>query len=185
MKKPTIKLEEQALKELEKRLTKIKSGLPGAKVAAGSHVTVKVVKSQARFKRTRQPDGNDTGHGEFFLMLEVTAPLVDVYLPLSIASGKKPVGFIYHIEGTGEGSIYTTDISCSGEGVTKITLGTIVYAKIPATKTARFRISVKVMGKFSKEYRVVINRINYKLDPQDARYQRYEEDISSETVKFL
>lgn len=184
MKKPPIKLEEKALKELEKRLTKLKSKLPPDK-AKDQHIEVKVEKSQARFKRIRRTDGEDIAAGEFFLLLNITALDVPVYIPISIASGKKPVGFIYHIEGTGEGQIDTTDISGRGEGVTKITLGTLLYAKVPAGKTADFRISVHIIGNFSKEYKIVINRINYKLDPQDARYQRYDEEISSETVKFL
>jgi len=185
MKKSPSKLETQALKELEARLDKLKAELSGKGADQTHNIEVEVEKSQARFKHIRKPDDEDIAQGEFFLLLNITAIGVPVYIPISIASGKKPVGFIYHIEGTGEGMIDTTDITCRGEGVTKITLGTLLYAKIPAGKTANFRISVHIIGGFSKEYKIVINRINYKLDPQDARYKRYEEPINSESVKFL
>jgi hypothetical protein len=154
-------------------------------VSGDAFITVKVQKSQSRFKRIKNPGEKDTGQGDFFLLLDITATNEAVYIPLSIASGKKIVGFIYHIEGTGEGTIYTTDISCSGDGVTKITLGTLLYAKIPAGHTASFRLSIKIMGKTSKEYRVAINQISYKLDPSDARYKKLDTDISTKSVKFI
>jgi hypothetical protein len=154
-------------------------------VSGDASITVKVQKSQSRFKRIRHPGERDTGQGDFFLLLDITATNQAVYIPISIASGKKIVGFIYHIEGTGAGTIDTTDISCSGDGVTKITLGTLFYAKIPAGKTASFRLFVQIAGSTSKEYRVVINQINYKLDPSDARYKKLVTDIGSKSLKFL
>lgn len=187
MKDSPMKLEEQAIDELQKRLTEMQSKFK-KKQTAGSgdpFINVKVQKSQARFRRIKDSEGKDIGQGEFFLLLDITAPKETIYIPISVASGKKAVGFIYHIEGTAEGTIQTTDISCKGEGITKITLGTLLYAKIPALKTASFRVFIEMRGKTSKEYKVAINRINYKLDPSDARYQRLDLEIGTESVKFL
>lgn len=187
MKDSPITLEEQAIDELQKRLTDMRSKFL-KKPEAGSgddFIVVKVQKSQSRFRRIKVPGEDDIGHGEFFLLLDITAAKETVYIPISVASGKKAVGFIYHIEGTAAGEIYTTDISCTGEEITKITLGTLLYAKIPALKTASFRIYIQMRGKTSKEYKIAINRINYKLDPSDARYKRLDMEIGTESVKFL
>lgn len=146
---------------------------------------VKVEKTQARFKRIKVPREKDIGHGEFFLLLDITALKDYVYIPISIASGKKATGFIYQIEGTAEGKILTTDLTCRGEGVTKITLGTLLYAKIPTGTAASFRMLIEIRGGISKEYKIVINRINYKLNPSDARYKRLDVEIGTKGVKFL
>jgi hypothetical protein len=146
-------------------------------------LVVRLEKKQERFKRIRLP-GPDQGVGEFFLLLTITALKEDVYIPLSIASGKKPTGFVYQIEGTGQGTISTTDISASGDGVTQITLGTLLYAKIPRGKTATFRILVEMKGIAGKSYAVVINQISYKHAPTDARYQKFLTDIRTDTLKF-
>lgn len=145
---------------------------------------VQVQKKQARFKRVRESKGPDSGIGEFFLLLQVTALKNDVYIPLSIASGKKPTGFVYQIEGTKEGTISTTSISCTGAGVTQITLGTILYCKIPAGKTAIFRILIEMRGKAGSEYSVTITRIHYKHDPSVARYEKFSETISGQRLRF-
>ncbi len=151
---------------------------------ADRSITVRVAKSQARFKRIRDPHGPDRGTGEFFLLVDVMAPQETVYIPVSIASGKKPTGFVYQIEGTAAGEIVTTDISCSGAGVTQVTSGTILYAKIPKGKTASFRILVEMRGKVGKEYAIIIDRINYKFDPSAARYERFLQETKSKTLKF-
>lgn len=186
MKTPTKKLEEQAIEELQKRLAEMKSKFAkGTKFTnSDSSIAVKVQKAQSRFKKIQGLEGEDAGNGVFFLLLDVTASTEDVYIPLSIASGKKVVGFIYHIEGTAAGEINTTDISCRGDGITKITLGTLLYAKIPVGMTASFRISIDIKGQTGKEYKVAINQINYKLDPGDARYKKLDVEIETETVKF-
>ncbi len=145
---------------------------------------VRVQKKQARFRRVRESKGPDSGIGEFFLLLDVTAENADVYIPLSIASGKKPTGFVYQIEGTKEGTISTTSISCSGTGVTQITLGTILYCKIPAGKTASFRILIEMRGKAGSEYTVAITRIHYKHDPSTARYEKFEKTIPGQRLRF-
>ncbi len=162
----------------------MKNSSSPSKVTGDEFLQFKLQKSQARFERIRRPNEPDLGHGEFFLLLDITAREKTLYLPISIASGKKSTGFIYQIEGTAEGTISTTDISCRGEGVAKVTLGTLLYAKIPAGKTASFRILIEMRGGVGKEYKIVINRINYKFSPSDARYIRFDTEISSKTVKF-
>jgi hypothetical protein len=150
---------------------------------ADTPLQVTIQKSQARFKKIQEPGVRNAGVGEFFLLVDITALSKDLYIPLSIASGKKPAGFVYQIEGTSEASLSTTDISCSGKGVTQITLGTILYCKIPAGKTATFRLLIQVRGKTGGEYRIVINRINYKFAPTDARYEKYTDELSTKMLK--
>jgi hypothetical protein len=145
---------------------------------------VKVQKTQARFKKLKDPKQPRLGIGEFFLLIDITALQKDIYIPFSIASGKKPTGFIYQIEGTGQGDIATTHISWTGVGVTQITLGTIVYCKIPAGKIATFRILIEMRGKTPEEYRIVINQINFKHTPTDARYKKLSQDIGTKSLKF-
>lgn len=184
MKNSSLELKVQALNELQKRVEKLQS--KSKKVDIGDDfISIKVEKSQATFKRIKVSGERDIGHGEFFLLLNITALKEDVYIPLSIASGKKTTGFMYHIEGTAEGDIYTTTLTGRGKGITKITLGTLLYTKIPAGKTAEFRMLIEVRGSTSKEFKVVINRANYKLDPTDARYKRLDVEIDSKLLKFL
>ncbi len=153
-------------------------------MATNASIQVRVQKRQARFKRIRLPKVSDVGVGEFFLLIDITATQEDVYIPLSIASGKKPTGFVYQIEGTAEGQISSTDISCGGKSITDITLGTLRYCKIPKGMTATFRILIEVKGKIGKEYTIVINRIHYKHDPSDARYVKFLEEIRTTVLKF-
>ena len=172
----------EAMKNSTSALGKQHSTAQQARPSAS--IEIRVQKRQARFKRIRNPQGSDAGVGEFFFLIEITAISQVVYIPLSVASGKKPTGFVYQIEGTGEGTIATTDISCSGDKVTQVLLGTIAYCKIPAGKTATFRLLIEMRGEVGKEYSIVINRIHYKLDPSDARYKRFEEAIRGSTLKF-
>lgn len=145
---------------------------------------VRVQKSQARFKRIRNAHGPDTGIGEFFLLVDVTAQTEDIYIPTSISSSKKPTGFVYHIEGTAEGLISRASVSAKGAGVTQLTVGTIVYTKIPKGKTGTFRILIEIRGAVRKSYKIVINRINYRHHPRDARYERRDEELHSKTLMF-
>ena len=148
------------------------------------YLVVDVRDTKESFRRTRVPDGPDPIVGKFSFVIDIAAVAGDVYLPVSIASGKKPTGFVYQIEGTVRGFISTTDISCTGEGITQITLGTIVYCKIPKGMTATFRIRVEMKGQVGKSYRIVIRQIQYKRDPGDARYQRSPQDIRTKMLKF-
>lgn len=174
------------LKELTSQLKTLQTDLAIANKAEGinSYIDVKLKETQARFKKVVVKDTDDKASGEFFMKIDITAKTADIFIPISIASGKKPTGFIYQIEGTAEGSIATTDIKCWGEGVTNVTLGTLLYAKIPKGTTASFRIQATIRGKFGKTYKIVINRINYKLAISDARYQQYLKPIVSDSVKF-
>jgi hypothetical protein len=158
--------------------------MPAAKpVITEPAISVRIRKTNAHFRRMRE-GGVEFGAGKFFLLIDITAIKEDIFIPISIASGKKPTGFIYEIVGTKAGMISTTDISCEGKEISQITLGTILYCKIPATKTGTFRIIVETRGKIGGVYNIVINRINFKHDPSDARYGKFVEDLSSESVKF-
>ena len=147
-------------------------------------IEVKRQKNQARFERIKRKGEVDKAVGHYFISLDITAKKQVVYIPLSIASGKKPTGFGYQIEGTGEGEIAQADVECRGEGVTQVTLGTVVYAKVPAQKVGTFRITVTIRGRLGKTYKLILYRINYKLSVTDARYQQYLKQMDSEQVKF-
>lgn len=150
----------------------------------GSHIYLEVKESRAHFQKKHDAEGKSVGHGQFFLIITAIALQGEVYIPTTIASGKKPTGFVYQIEGTAEGRIDTTEITCKGEGVSQVTLGTLVYTKIPQGKTAAFRIVIDMQGKLNKVYSVVINRINYKLAPSDARYKKLDVAIASKPLEF-
>ena len=169
-------------KVMKKTTAKTKKSTTSETVAEA--LNVRIQKSQTRFKRVRNPEGPDIGIGNFFLLIDITASLEDIYIPLSIASGKKTTGFVYQIEGTAQGSISTTDISCSGKGVTQVTLGTILYAKIPKGMTATFRIVIEIRGRMNNSYAIGINRIHYKYNPSDARYEKYLKEIRSTNLKL-
>jgi hypothetical protein len=148
------------------------------------YIEVKVKKKQARFQRIKQKGVEDKAVGKFYLEIDITAKQQTIFVPLSVASGKKVAGFMYQIEGTAEGQIDTTDIKTRGDGVEQVTIGTLLYAKIPAGKTASFQIQATIRGKFGKVYKIVFTRLNYKLNLTDARYQQYLKEIPSESVKF-
>lgn len=156
--------------------------MPNAPVNPFIRVRVRSIKESAR--KIPVPEKPDPVLGKFWFDVDVSAGPRDVYVPLSVASGKKPTGFVYQIEGTTEGTISTTDISCEGDGITQVTLGTLLYAKIPALMTASFRIRIEMRGRLGKSYRVVLRQINFKLDPGDARYQKLPQDISGKMLKF-
>lgn len=185
MEKPAAE-KKRLLKEANAELKKLQAQLVVAKKAEGidDYITPKVKKSQARYEVTRKNGEPDKGVGKFFLQINITAKKETVYIPLSIASGKKVAGFMYLIEGTGEGLITTAEVDSRGEGVTQVTIGTLLFAKIPPGVTSEFRIQATVRGKKGKTYTITINRINYKLDLTDARYQQYLKQIVSDSVKF-
>lgn len=147
-----------------------------------ANISVKVKKKQARAERIRLDDAKDKVLAKFYIELDITAKQENVFIPLSIASGKKTAGFMYQIEGTAPGSIATANITVRGEGVTQVTVGTLLYAKIPAGKTATFQIHAVVRGFFSKAYKIVFTRLNYKLQLTDTRYQQYLKEIHSEST---
>ncbi len=149
-----------------------------------TYLRVDVKETEESSRRIKVLNGRDPVTGKFWFTINITAVSKDVYIPLSIASGKKPTGFVYQIEGTVQGFIVTTDISSKGEGITQITLGTIVYCKIPAGKTATFRIRVEIRGELGKSYRVAMRQIHFKLDPGDARYLKSPQDLHTKMLKF-
>ncbi len=147
-----------------------------------AYIEVEVKKKQARGERIKLEDAQDKLIGKFYLELDISAKQQDVFIPLSIASGKKTAGFMYQIEGTAPGSIATADIKVRGEGVTQVTVGTLLFAKILAGKTATFQIHAIVRGTYGKVYKIVFTRLNYKLNLSDARYQQYLKEIHSESI---
>ncbi len=174
------------LKDLTGQLQKLQDELTVANKVEGKddYISVKVKKDQARFERVKVEGSKDKSFGDFLLVIEITSKKADVLIPLSISSSQKPTGFMYFIEGTGEGSVSKADVTVRGDGITLVTVGTLVYAKIPATKIATFRILATIRGKAGKTYKITINRINYKLTLTDARYQQYLKPITSDSVKF-
>ncbi len=147
-------------------------------------VAIRVTKSSKHFKRIKNPDGPDTALGSFFLSISITAVADIVYLPLSVASGKKPAGFVYQIEGTKEAEIGSASVSSRGTKVTEVTVGTLRYAKIPKGATATFSVLIEMKGLMQNSYSITITRINYKHSPNDTRYTRYEKEITSGVLKM-
>jgi len=184
--KQTTADNKKLLKELNAELKKLQLQLAEANKVEGKdpYVGVKVGKSQARFERIKQKGVEDKAVGKFYIEIDITAKEADVYVPLSVASGKKVAGFMYQIEGTAEGSIVTTSIKVRGEGLSQITVGTLLYAKVPALKTGSFQIQAEIRGSFGKTYKIVFTRLNYKLQIADTRYQQYLKAIPSKSVKF-
>lgn len=185
MAKSTSQPKEQLIKSLQSQVKKLQSQLSEISTPGiDQYIHIKVLKIQERFERIKNPKGSDQGIGRFFLSLDITAKKQAVYIPVSIASGKKATGFIYQIEGTAIGSISRAEATARGERITQVTLGTILYCKIPAGKKSTFRIQIEIKGKVGKSYRIVINRINYKLDPSDARYKRFDKEINTNFLRF-
>ncbi|MBY0309798.1 hypothetical protein K2Q16_01495 [Patescibacteria group bacterium] len=185
MEKPAA-VKKRLLKEANDQLKKLRAQMVVAKKAEGidDYITVKLKKSTARYDVTRKRGEPDKGAGKFFLQINIITKKEAVFIPLSIASGKTVTGFMYQIEGTGEGLITTAEVDCRGEGVTQVTIGTLLFAKLPPGATGEFRIQVTTRGQKGKTYKVTINRINYKLTIADARYQQYIKPIVSDQVKF-
>ncbi len=184
--KKTDATNKKILKGLNAEVKILQAKLVQAKKMEGKddYINVKVQKNQARFKRIKQKGVEDKAVGNFYIEIDITAKKEPVFVPLSVASGKKTAGFMYQIEGTGEGSIVTTDTKVRGEGVSQVTVGTLLYAKIPTGKTASFQIQTTIKGSFGKTYKIVFTRLNYKLQIADARYQQYLKEIPSKSVKF-
>lgn len=172
------------LRELNAQIKVLQEKLAQANKLEGedAYIDVKVKKNQSRFRGTKPNNHDDSVVGSFFMRVDVTAKQGDVCIPLSVASGKRTAGFMYQIEGTAEGSVATADITVRGEGVLRVTVGTIHYAKIGVGQTASFEIRATVRGKYGKSYKLVFTRLNYKLSVADARYQQYLKELHSEKV---
>lgn len=176
--------DKKRIKSLDAEVKVLEEKLVLAKKLEGkdAYIGVKVKKKQARGERIKLDNERDKVLAKFYLEIEITAKQEMVYIPLSIASGKKVAGFMYQIEGTAPGTIATTDIKVRGEGVTQVTVGTLLYAKIPAGKTASIQIHATIRGLFGNAYKIVFTRLNYKLSLNDARYQQYLKEIHSESI---
>ncbi len=178
--------DKKILKALNTELTSLKEKLAHARKLEGkdTYIEVRAKKNQARFERIRQKGMGDTGVGKFYIQIDITAKQENVFVPISIATGKKTAGFMYQIEGTAPGSIATADIKTRGEGVSQVTVGTLLYAKIPTGKTASFEVRATVRGKIGKVYKMVFTRLNYKLQLTEVRYHQYLKEIPTESAIF-
>lgn len=176
--------DKKRVKELSAKLKALQGKLTEVQKLEGkdAYVDVKVKKNQAHAERIKQNDAKDKVLGKFYLEVDVTAKSEPVFIPLSIASGKKVAGFMYQIEGTAQGSIASAEVRVRGLGVSQVTVGTLLYAKVPAGKTASFQIRASIRGTYGKKYKIVFTRLNYKLRLSDARYQQYLKEIHSESV---
>lgn len=178
--------DKKRLKELHTKINELTSKLEVAQKLEGKdeYIAVKVRKNQARFERVKKEGAKDRALGNFYLEIDITAKQGDVFVPVSMASGKKTAGFMYQIEGEASGSIVTANITPRGKGVSQVTVGTLLFAKIPASTTASFEVRATIQGSFGKAYKIVITRLNYKLNLSEVRYQQYLKEIDSKEVVF-
>lgn len=178
--------DKKQLKDLNTQIKTLQGKLVQAKKLEGHdpYLEVRVEKSQAHYEEVKQKNGEKKVVAKFFMAIEVTAEQTEVFIPLSIASGKRVAGFMYQIEGTAEGMIETAEVAVRGKGVSQVTVGTLLYAKIPAGVTASFKVLARVKGRPGKVYKIIITRLNYKLAVADARYQQYLKAIPSDSVKL-
>jgi len=148
------------------------------------HIDVRLENNLTNFTRVRIEEGPDKGFGEFNFSIFITAKTETIYVPLSIASGIRTAGFMYQIEGTDAGAIKTASVEGRGNGITQVSIGTLLYAKIPAGTTAECRIDAHIKGRVGQTYKMVVTRINYKLNLSDVRYQQYLKPLETKTLKF-
>ncbi len=176
----------KVLQKLKAELKVLQEALAAAHKREGKdpYIEVKVAKNQGRFQKIEQNGVADKTLGKFFLEIVITAKQETVYVPISAASGKKTAGFMYQIEGTAAGSIVGTEIKVRGEGVSQVTLGTLIFAKVPGGSSARFQIQATIKGDAGKAYKIVITRINYKLELSEVRYEQYLKEIHSDSIKL-
>lgn len=176
-----LNLNEQ-LKSLQAQLAEIN----GTKISTTTPpVGVSLKKSTGSFKKLNNEDGSDdSGEGKYMLQIAVAAGSDDLYIPVSIATGRKSNGLIYQVEGS-ERAESTATVSCSGENSVVVTSGSLSYCKVPKGMTVSFKVLVSVVGELKEEYRVVLGHINYKLNPSDLRYKKFLlKDIRTKLLKF-
>lgn len=178
--------EKKRIKELNTQIKSLETKLVQAKKVEGidPYIEVKVKKNQSRFERVKKKGVPDRALGHFFMRIEIEAEQADIFIPLSIATGKKVAGMMYQIEGTDTASPVVASLEVRGEGVKQVTLGTLVFAKVPKGKVGEFEVRATIQGSFGKTYTLVFTRLNYKLLLTDARYQQYLKEIRSKSVKF-
>ncbi len=178
--------ERTALSGMKTQLKNLERDLLEAKKREGidEYLSVRLAGTKFRFTRTSVEDGPDKAVGEFRIILELTTKRAPVSIPLSIASGKTVAGFMYQIEGTGESSIASASVSLRTRGLMQTSIGTLRYVTLPAGKKSELELTVTVRGKVGRQYQIVLNRINYKLNPADPRYQQYLKPLASKSLKF-
>ncbi len=178
--------EKKQLKTLADQVKVLEKELVVAKRKEGidQYVTIKQKKQKTSFVRVKVETGPDRATGTFVIEIAITAKSVPVFVPLTIASGKTTSGFMYHIDGTSESAIGRAGVSVSGEGVKRITIGSLDYAELPPTVTGLFQLEVVIKGRVGQTYQVVINRINYKLALTDTRYQQYLKPLPSKHLRL-
>lgn len=186
MKKQIIVTKEQRIKDLSEQAKKLQAQLTKMNKTPNTVLPIQVslLKTDAHFYTLQgKVQSDDVGIGKYNLYIDIVAGMDALYIPISIASGRKSAGFIYQIEGTAGGTS-TATIKYKGDGITTVTSGAILYCKIPSGTTATFRIFAQVTGARRKAYKIVVSRINYKLNPNDLRYKRFLTEISTDVLKF-
>jgi hypothetical protein len=143
---------------------------------------VRVEEMHAAYTRSPQSK-RESGVGKYALHLSITATKETLYIPGSIGSGRVSTGFVYQVEGTTSAK-GTGKVSYNGDGVATVSLGSISYWKIPAGKTAHVKAYIEVTGPLNHDYKVVISRINYKLNTNDSRYTRVLVEIGTKILRF-
>lgn len=150
-------------------------------------LSIRIIRSQSHYYETklpRQEEYRGKGLGVYFLLFEVIAGLDAIYIPLSIATGRKSAGFLYVTEGDGKGVPSVALVSEGGEGVTTVSSGSIVYVKIPQGRSARFRMNGEIIGTEGVGYRILLTVLSYKTNPNDFRYKKFLIDLGTELLSF-
>lgn len=150
-------------------------------------MTVRVVRRQSHFYKNKLPRQDayaDKGLGTHFLLFEITAGPDAIYIPNSIATGRKSAGFLYVVEGDDAGEPTVAIISKRGEGVTTVTSGSVVYTKIDPGKTGVFIVNAEVIGSLGSSYSVIVSTISYKNNPNDYRYKKFSTELKTDILEF-
>ncbi len=150
-------------------------------------MSVRVVRTQMHFykdKLPRQAEYVGKGLGTYFLLFEITAGPDALFIPISIATGRKSAGFLYVVEGGGVGIPTALIQDKGGKEISIVTSGSIVYTKIPPGKTASFVLNAEIVGELERSYKLMVNTISYKTNPNDYRYKKFQSDLGTETLTF-
>jgi len=171
---------------MAKTVKKVTTAKPKAPPKAPP-MSVRVVRTQSHFyskKLPRQSEYEGKGLGTYFLLFEITAGPDALFIPISIATGRKSAGFLYVVEGTGIGEPTVAIMGKGGKEVTTVSSGSIVYTKIPEGKTATFVVQAEIIGQIERSYRVLVSTISYKTNPNDFRYKKFQADVSTDMLLF-
>ncbi len=180
----TTKIASSRIKKLTQQLEVLQERQAKLVMDTETSMTVVVKKNKAHFKRVRANKDTASVLGSYLLYVSITAKTNEIFVPLSIASGKKTAGFMYYIEGTAPSSVASAEVEVGGEGVLVVTIGTIRYVKIPPGKSATFVLKVVVRGRYGEVYKIIISKIHYKLFLHEVRYRLFEKTLPSVLLKF-